>query len=854
MSTPDQDRLRWQRARAIFDELMELPAVQRESRLLAACGEDAALLAELRTLLSADAALEGADDTLALGRAAPDLLEEFGEDAERASASAWVGTRLGAWQLQRQIGRGGMGAVWLASRADGNYQGQVAIKLMHASIDGEEFVRRFKAERQILAGFDHPNIARLVDAGSDADGRPFLALEYVDGQPITRYCDDRSLSVEQRLRIFLEVCAAVAHAHQRLVVHRDLKPSNILVTAEGRVRLLDFGIAKLISADEATTRTGSQTFTPAYAAPEQIRGALITTGVDVHALGLLLHELLTGMRAYGHSDSTPAAYEQAILNQSPPLPSRAVLEPGAKVDESAPNRARARRLSPVTLAARLRGDLDAIVQKALRKEPEQRYSSVEALVEDLRRHLDHLPVQARRGRLRYRIGRFLRRHALASALVGLAALSLLTGIGIALWQAQLARAERDRAQTALATAERVTGFVTHMLSQATADAGQGHALTVREVLDQTAKGLDEELADEVAVRARIHLMLGQVYDALMDNSRAEESIRAALQATESAHGRRSLEMLSVQEMLFRVLSKGDAQAEATQAAEESLALATDLLGPQHQRTLTQLSNLGVNHLNHGRVAQAAEHFQRALDGLRAQPDANPRAVANMLHNVAVALNRAERYEEADTVQGEALAIRKSLFSEPHTNIAVGQYQVAMVKTRRGQYAEAAQYFQAARAQYVTLYGPDSIAVANMDQGLAFLELHQGHLEQAIALLRPVLLRYRELTGERSRETADCSAMLADALQRSGRNDEALALVEHAIGVLEALYPPGHPDLALALRTRLRILQARGIANCDLAERILLMLRRSYDESHSGVVQAVTDLRSCHPDGMAGTDG
>lgn len=837
------DSKRWQDIKGAFEQLLDLDPQARTARLLELQARDPELASEVAALLAADA--NSAETPTAVVAGSGDLIEAMVEEDEDQERAQQQGRMLGPWCLQREIGRGGMGTVWLASRADGAYQGLVAIKLMHARFDGDELVQRFKAERQILAGFDHPNIARLIDAGSDSDGRPYLALEYVDGENIASYCDARKLSVDERLRIFLEVCAAVAHAHQRLVVHRDLKPSNILVTAEGRVRLLDFGIAKLITEGAGATRTGAQAFTPAYAAPEQIRGTLITTGVDVHALGLLLHELLTGLRAYGSSDSTPAAYEHAILNQTPTPPSRST-QVCASTDADPAARARARRVSPTALAARLRGDLDAIVQKALRKEPEQRYSSVEALAEDLRRHLDHQPVEARRGRLRYRLGRFLRRHALASALAAVALISLLAGMGTALWQAQLARAERDRAQTAQLTAERVTDFVTHMLSQATADAGQGRVLTVRDVLDRTSERLNDSLGDQPEVRARIYMMLGMVYDALREDAKAEAAIRSALSLIESVHGRRSVQMLGALEMLFRVISKGKEQAEATQVAEESLALALELMGPHHERTLTQMSNLGVNHLNHGRVAQASDLFVRALTGLRAHPDPNPRAVANMLHNVAVALTRAERFEEADAIQLEALEIRRSLFTEPHTNIAVGQYQLGLSKTNSGNYTEAAEYFHAARAQYVTLYGPDSLSVANMDSGLARLALKQGHLEQAIAILEPLLQRYRELSGETGRTTAECAAMLAEALQRSGRADEALALLDGAIDTLEALYPEGHPDLARALRTRLAAFQDLGLPNCELAERILAMLRRSFDANHSGVVQAQDDIRRCVP--------
>ncbi len=823
-----------------------MPEAQREQRLAELDREDPSLAQQLRQMLAADHA--GSTST-GLEAAAPDLVDDLVEHERQIESARWVDQDMGPWRLQREIGRGGMGAVWLANRADGAYEGLVAIKLMRSSFDGDDLVRRFKAERQILAGLDHPNIARLVDAGADSAGRPYLALEYVDGQTISDYCDARRLSVEQRIGVFLEVCAAVAHAHQRLVVHRDLKPSNILVTAEGRVRLLDFGIAKLVAADDLTTRTGVPLFTAAYAAPEQIRGEAITTGVDVHALGLLLYELLCGMRAFGRSDSTPAAYEYAILHEAPAEPSSSALlsirnEQGAAVDDTQA-RAAARRLTPNTLARRLSGDLDAIVQMALRKEPEKRYPSVDALADDLRRHLAHEPVAARRGRLRYRLGRFLKRHALASALSTLALVSILLGLAAALWQADVAMRERDRAQTAQVTAENVVRFVTGMLSKATADAGQGRVLTVREVLDTAAAELVTDLADRPEVRVRIHNMLAAVYNALMENEKAEVETRAAMELTRSLDGERSLRMLEASEMLYRILNTSTRQDEAGQLAAFNLELATELLGPLHQRTLTQMSNHALHHYNQGRYGVAADKFRDVIAAQRSIPDGDPRALANMLHNLAAALTRSGQVDEADEVHLEALAIRRSLFTDPHTHIAAGLHQLGLSKLVRGEYAQAIAYFEEARAQYVLLLGADSAPVLNQNLGLARVEVARGDHARAITLLEPLLQRYRDETGLDNLETTIAMSTLAQAYLGTGRAEQALQTVDEAIGLLEQRYTEGHANLATALRVRLHAQrELDGALDCQLAERILTMFKQGYEDGHRDVQRARADLQDC----------
>ncbi len=339
--------------------------------------------------------------------------------------------RVGPYRLLRELGRGGMGVVYLAERVEGGFEQRVVIKLIKRGMDSDAILRRFLRERQILAGLEHVNVARLFDGGVTDDGQPYFAMEYVDGKPLTAYCDERGLAVEQRLRLFEDACRAVQHAHGKLVVHRDLKPSNMLVTSEGQLKLLDFGIAKLlVEEDDATalTQAGTRLLTPDYAAPEQVRGEPVTTATDVYALGVVLYELLTGRLPYDGDRRGRTDVARAVCEVEPRPPSLAVA-------------------SQPRLAKRLRGDLDTIVLKALSKEPSRRYASAEALAEDVRRHLAGHPVQARRDTMAYVAAKFVRRHKVGVAAAAVVTLSLLLGLVGTTWQAAVAARERDRART-----------------------------------------------------------------------------------------------------------------------------------------------------------------------------------------------------------------------------------------------------------------------------------------------------------------------------------------------------------------------------------------------------------------------
>lgn len=433
---------RWQQIRDLLAELIEIPERDRPAFLSSACGNDTDLRMQLDTLLRAHEATEarGLDQS-----PIPGISSEVEDQLQRSR----IGQRIGSYRIEAEIAHGGMGTVYRAVRADDEYKKQVAIKLVDRVVLSRRSAELFRHERQILASLEHPNVARLLDGGTSEDGPPYLVMEYVEGQTITQYCDAHRQTIEDRLKLFQKVCSAVHFAHQNLIVHRDIKPANILVTSCGEPKLLDFGIAKIIDSDPAA-ETQTQTFgamTPAYASPEQLNGHAVTTATDVYSLGLVLYELLTGRYAYERFAS-PARRQQAILEDDPERPSQAVLRPSTEPEQTVtPQQIGAQRQLPVEkLSKRLAGDLESIVGKSLRKEPGHRYRSVDQLSEDLRRHLEGLPVSARHDTVVYRATKFISRHKLGLAAAMVVAMALLTGLLITLHEARVARTERARAE------------------------------------------------------------------------------------------------------------------------------------------------------------------------------------------------------------------------------------------------------------------------------------------------------------------------------------------------------------------------------------------------------------------------
>jgi serine/threonine protein kinase len=490
---------RWRVVIPYLDAALELDGAQRDAWLDGLRHEDGALAQDIEELLHKHEALDAAGFMdRGIGEAPP--------------AVSLEGQVLGAYTLRTPLGQGGMGSVWLADRTDGRYRGAVAVKLLNPSLVGREGEGRFRREGSILARLRHANIAQLIDAGVSPAGQPYLVLEHVDGLRIDSYCDEHALPVEARVRLFLDVLAAVAHAHQNLVVHRDLKPSNVMVAADGRVKLLDFGIAKLLQreADETTglSRDGAHLMTPQYAAPEQLTGGDVTTATDVHALGALLYLLVTGCHASASETGSPAELVRAIVETEPVrLSDAALLErPGV---EAPSERAARRATTPKKLASALRGDLDNIVGMALKKQPAERYASAEAMADDLRRSLDHRPVRARKDSLGYRARTFAGRNRVGLAAAAVATAALVTGTVVALWQARQAAAERDRALVELNRSQATNSLAAFLLAEARPSVGR--PLSNADLLARGERFVQRRFAADPAMQAHLLMELSHRY-------------------------------------------------------------------------------------------------------------------------------------------------------------------------------------------------------------------------------------------------------------------------------------------------------------------------------------------------------
>ncbi|HEY6943203.1 serine/threonine-protein kinase, partial [Dokdonella sp.] len=765
------DAQRWRRARELFDALVDTPAAEWPARVAAACADDAEVRAEVLAMLRADQASgSGTDFDACLPAAVADIAGRLVAAGPDEASAALEGRAVGPFRLVREIGRGGMGAVWLAERTDGAFRQRVAVKLIRSGWDVDEVLARFRAERQILAGLQHPNIAHLVDGGVTADGKPWLALEYIDGEDLRAWCDSHRLDLAARLRLFLTVCDAVAHAHQRLVVHRDLKPSNILVGRDGVVKLLDFGIAKLLDAADGGV-SATRVFTPEYAAPEQVRGELLTTAVDIHALGLLLYELLCGRRPFETEHSTPAAYERAVLDQEPTRPSLVV----ARDDAEAASISARRDLAPARLRRELRGDLDAIVLKALRKEPSQRYPGVQAFADDVRRHLERQPVLALRGSWRYRGTRFLRRHALAATLAGFAVLALCAGLGAALWQAHAANVQRDSARAALA-------FMRSLFDNADPARRKGDQLSARDLLDAGTRTMRSTLPGEDAARGELLLTMASAYLGLEQLEAAAPLINEVRAAAEARGDAPQLAAALIQQCRLRDLGNHTDDCPPLLDRAEGLL---DVDDPAQARLVAYSLALRVYGLQlENRYDDIVASMRRGLALLGDRREERYLRVELASH-LAFALNRLDRPAEAERVLAPWLAELRHDDDTERVLLVDTLGTLSSSLGALGRHDEAVAMQREAVDVAEKLYGRDDPTVAESLNTLARTLSGAGRLDEAVAAMqRAVALDRGNEAGGKNPELASALCNLAVLLIKQERYEDARANLDEAIAVAQ----------------------------------------------------------------------
>jgi serine/threonine-protein kinase len=842
----------WERLERVFFAALELAPTDRRTYLDQVCGGDVVFRDEVEAVLAAHAQEE------------VDELRRSGSQPVVPATPSLIGTRVGAYQLEALVGRGGMGEVYRARRVDDQYHQEVAVKLIRGGVAGRALAERFRLERQVLARLQHPNIATLLDGGITADSRNYLVMQYVDGVPLTEYADANRLSVRDRIQLVRTVCDTVQFAHANLVVHRDLKPTNILVTKDGQVKLLDFGIAKLLDPERLGVTAPSTEeillLTPEHAAPEQIRGEQITTATDVYALGVLLYELLTGSRPfYGKSRDE---LHRAVLDLEPQRPSALAVAHRSPRDERVPPDpaviAELRATRPESLTRQLRGDLDHIVLMALRKEPARRYASAGQLGEDLGRFLGGRPVMAQRDTFRYRAAKFLRRNRAAALLAALALTSLVGGLFGTTWQARRARIEAAQSAADRDRAERVSALLVDMFELSDPGTVRGQSITAREVLDRGVAGIERDFADQPQLQADLLTDVGRIYEnlGLFDEASGFLERAVALQLTLHGEGHpRTAESLTAlahvrteqaspdeavayaeravvalrsgrddgrAEALGRALvhlgealrMRGDHEA-AGEAYQNALVVFAETAPSNEVRRVEALYGLANSAHDLGQFERADSLLQetvRQYAGLREGPYPEH---AVSLNNLAMIRMFRRRADEADSLLREALAIRREIYGASHPAVAETLTGLMQALSLQGRYREGMEVGLEAVAASDSALGPHHLNRAEVRQGLAFIFLQLNMGERAIEVLEQAARIYSTQLEEGDSRLVGNGIITGQAYASMGQWDRARERYAQTLAYSDSVLGPDHAYHAHILLEISRIDQDAG--RLELAE-------------------------------------
>jgi len=769
----------WQKVKDVFAEAIEQPKEHRDRFLREICRDDLGLLEEVESLLEAGDTPNPLIDRESYGLAS--IINVHGP--------VYEGKDIGHYRVIREIGSGGMGTVYLAQRSDEEYRKFVAIKVVRRGIDTSDIIRRFRSERQILASLDYPNIARLLDGGTTEDGLPYLVMEYVEGVPVDEYCDRHDLAIEKRLGIFEQICSAVAFAHRNLVVHRDLKPSNIMVADDGIPKLLDFGIAKLLAngsrpADQ--TATIARIMTPQYASPEQVQGATITTASDIYSLGVLLYKLLTGHHPYRFKTLVPREIEKVICEEEPEKPSKALTR------ETADTYAAKAHSSQVAIrnSKFLRGDLDNIILMAMRKDPLRRYASVEQFSDDIRRHIQGLPVRARKDTFSYRGAKFIKRHRFGVAAACLILLSLIAGVVATFRQGRVAQRER-------AKAEAVNRFLQTMLNASGPDASlrrKHQDLTVKEVLDEAARRLaTEDLSSEPEVKAELQRIIGVSYLSRGQYKLAEDNLTAALAAQTNLYGTDSVEAL---------------------------------------KTLVQMASLWTST---GDYERASNFYRQRLPLLRERQISGAMAadyLASSLANFALLRRAQGDSKEAETLLRESLTLPYTSTSEVTYTRGVAEAVLALTLADQGELDEA---IRMVRAKILIIrQQPDNEGALSANlTGLGSFLIEKGELAEAEEKLREAEALYRKIYSQSNTQLGDNLRLQAQAAYMKHNYSEAEARINQTWEVYRISTKPQYINYATALTIQGLIFNqtARPVEAEKILREALKLRSQNMPESH-----------------------
>jgi len=820
------DKKRWKNTEAEFDALFDLSESEKKKRLETLREENPQLYKDIKHLLELT---ENSQNFLEEGRDKylNSLYKDLASESVLETEEEFVPRKVGRYKLLKPIGRGGMGNVYLAERADGLFERKTAIKFVRTELNNREVKKRFNREKKIQASLDHHSIARLYDASTDEHGVPFLVMEYVDGQPITTYSDDNNLSVKQRLELFISVCQAVQYAHQNLIIHRDLKPSNILVNPEGECKLLDFGIAKLLDQNgdlPELTRSGQQYFSMKFAAPEQIQNRPVNTLTDVYSLGVLLYKLLTGSLPYTITEQTTyGEFERKICDDPVPKPSSIVRK-------------------SKDLYRQLKGDMDNIILKALEKSPDRRYRSAEALSDDLKRYLDNLPVSARPVGIVYRSRKFIQRNKKISSFAAVLLIIIISGLYYHTTEIRkerdIAKIQRDLAELEASKTARVSEFVVGLFEQSDPYSSSGKELTVGNLL---AEGRDriETLDEAPLVQAEMYIVLARVYRSLAEHETAHNLSGQALSLLKEQASPDSVSLANAWTMRAYTLSSLGRYGEAEEAHRQAL----ELTSPENKPALAErLNNLGLALFSLGQLDESQELLEEALTLRRAELPESAELAAS-LNNLALVLAAQDKRGEAEPLYRSALEMRRSVLGDEHPTTTYSMTNLATLLDQMNRLEEAEAGYREALRIRRNIFGDDHPAVASVLYQIGWLQSRRGELEQARIHLEEALEIRSRVLGPDHPSTAVILNAAAVVARDMGEVDQAEQWLRRALSIYRSVFGDSHHDIALVLANMGQTMQVKG--NSAEAERLLLqaleMNRRELGMEHRHVADNLRNL-------------
>ncbi len=792
----------WDELGRLYEELRKIPPEERNAWIEKHCSDEK-LKSELYTLLEVDEDSAVYFDSLTSNVISP-ALDEL-SDMPPSSG------KVNNYKIIKKIGRGGMGNVYLAERDDDTYKSCVAVKILRRGMDSDDILERFRNERQILARLNHPNITHLLDGGITSDGRPYFVMEYVEGKPITQYCDENNLTVKQRIELFNQICDALAYAHQNLVIHRDLKPGNIMVTAQGNVKLLDFGIAKIL--DENNTRhftlsnTGQRLMTPEYASPEQVNGEPINTASDVYQLGLVLYKMLSGKTPFVFENKSLAETEQIIINEIPQKPS--VLLASAEFSDLQKISAR-RKSTPKKLIRELKGDLDQMILKAIQKDPDQRFNSVLEFRRDIERYKRDLPVKSRGNNIGYITGKYLQRNKL---FIAIAAVFFITLTSLSIFYNHSVTEQRNQAQNEAEKAAQVTSFLMELFEANDPALSRGEELTARQLLKNAEQRI-EMLENQPEVQAQMFHVTGQIYRRIGDFDRAEEFLSQALNLRTSLYGHDNNETISVYDQLgllysdtgnyaladsilqhaldlrlkqskpndpeisdtktklAYVLRRTGDYDEAERLYRNSYEIRKRHYGESHPLTVENLSSLGVTMINKGNYLSSESILREVLEIRRdalgpVHPD-----LAMSMNNLGAVLLNIGLFSEAESLFRESLEMRQTLFGDLHPKVALTMNNLGITLREQNRYVRSMDYLIEALEIRNNILGRDNVNTAISKFSLGQLKLHIGEIDRAFDLLKSAYEVFHDHLTENHSFTARTKMSIGSCYMEVGEKNLA----------------------------------------------------------------------------------